>query len=156
MPTPKNRAFFALFMLCMSINKPLLLIPSQLFFKPTHSVRKQQGFSMIELLVAMLIFSIGLLGLASLQVTGLRMTRDAELMGRANLLASTMAEKIRAQPSALTDVENWKRTIQTTLPAGRGDIKSVNRTHTISVAWVESQDSTLVNHQRSYELVIQR
>ena len=170
MPTPKNRAFFALFILCSRINKTFfLLLNTLLFFSKTSAsyVRhhfskqnaiacKQQGFSMVELLVAMLIFSIGLLGIASLQVTGMRMTRDAELIGQASLLASTMAEKIRSNASAINDVANWNQKIQTALPNGVGNITSANRTHTISVSWIESQDSTLANSQRSYKLVIQR
>ncbi|MFT6265316.1 MAG: type IV pilus assembly protein PilV [Oleiphilaceae bacterium] len=183
MLTSKNRSFSALFVICSIINKkPYLILFNQLskanpclvylrhtlvshhFFafnfsctasKKNILANKQHGFSMIELLVAMLIFSIGLLGLASLQVTGMRMTRDAELMGRASLYVSSMAEKIRASPSSLVDTVDWNRTIKTALPSGFGEVTAVNRMHTISVSWLESQDSTSNNSWRSYELVIQ-
>jgi len=182
MPTPKNRSFTALFVVFSIINKKYFLTLFHQFFKtnldkvslrpisisnhffvfnptknPTTQNRlanKQHGFSMIELLVAMLIFSLGLLGIASLQVTGMRMTRDAELMGRASLFVSSMAEKIRANPSALVDIANWNQTIQTALPNGSGEVTTVNKMHTISVSWVESQDSILEGSLRSYELVI--
>jgi type IV pilus assembly protein PilV len=183
MSTLKNRSFAALFIILSIISiKPYLILFNQFSktrlcliylrhirvsnhffaFNVTHVpskknslANKQHGFSMIELLVAMLIFSIGLLGIASLQVAGMRMTRDAELMGRASLYVSSMAEKIRANHSTLVDIDDWNQTIQTALPNGVGEVTSANRMHTISVSWVESQDSTLGNSWRSYELVIQ-
>jgi type IV pilus assembly protein PilV len=183
MPTPKNRPFEALFIVASTINKkPYQILFNQFskaklclvylrhvlvsshfsvfnFINPPSEknslANKQRGFSMIELLVAMLIFSVGLLGIASLQVTGMRMTRDAELMGRASLYVSSMAEKIRSNPSASFDRANWNQTIQTALPNGVGDVTTVNQMHTISVSWVESQDSSLENSWRSYEMVIQ-
>jgi len=179
MPTPKNRSCLAQFIVWSIINKKRYQILFNQFseanlcmaylrfflisnffhvFPPpkrTQLVNKQHGFSMIELLVAMLIFSLGLLGIVSLQVTGMRMTRDADLMGRASLYVSSMAEKIRANPSVLVDTVDWNQTIQTALPNGFGEVTTVNRTHTISVSWVESQDSILENSWRSYKLVIQ-
>jgi len=179
MPTPKNRSCLALFIVWSIINKKRyqillnqfseasLCMANLRFFlisnhfhvfpppKINHLINKQHGFSMIELLVAMLIFSIGLLGIASLQVTGMRMTRDAELMGRASLYVSSMAEKIRANPSVLVDTVDWNQTIQMALPNGFGEVTTVNRTHTISVSWLESPDSILENSRRTYELVIQ-
>jgi type IV pilus assembly protein PilV len=183
MLTPKNRSFVALFVICSTVNKktPLILLyplskakhclaclkrklvsnhlfafnSTNLSSKNNHLANKQHGFSMIELLVALLIFSIGLLGIASLQVTGMRMTRDAELMGRASLYVSSMAERIRANPSTLVDTADWAHSIQTALPSGLGEVITVNRMHTISVSWLESQDGHSENSWRSYELVIQ-
>ena len=123
--------------------------------KKSRVPNQQFGFSMIELLIAMLIFSIGLLGMASLQVTGMRMTRDSELNERASLYVNSMADKIRANSSSFVDTTAWNKTIQTALPDGFGEVTSNNRTHTISVSWVESQDSALQNSARKYELVIQ-
>jgi type IV pilus assembly protein PilV len=148
--------------LCMAYLKPMRVSNHLFAFSATHFpskknslANKQTGFSMIELLVAMLVFSIGLLGMASLQVTGMRMTRDAELMGRASLYVSSMADRIRANPSALVDTADWNQAIKTTLPQGSGKVTTVNRSHTISVAWLESQDGALKNSSRSYELMIQ-
>lgn len=114
----------------------------------------QSGFSMIELLVAMLVFSVGLLGMASLQITGLRMARDADLMALASLYASSMADQIRANSSVGVDSSEWKRMIQTGLPQGLGEVKFDNHRHTISISWAESQDSINTERQRVYELVV--
>ena len=174
MPTPKNRLYFGLFTTCSAINKircyltsPLLsaitfnLVPTSNFNATSpiriknNLVNKQAGFSMIELLVAMLIFSLGLLGMASLQVTGLRMTRDAELMGRASLYANSMADHIRANPLSAVNTVTWNEVISTTLPNGVGQVSSMDQSHTISVSWLESEDSALTDSARTYELVIQ-
>jgi type IV pilus modification protein PilV len=59
-----------------------------------------RGFSLIEMMIALLIFSIGLLALALLHVKGLSLSRDAALRSQAIQSARTMAEAIKANPEA--------------------------------------------------------
>ena len=66
-----------------------------------HSNRKQQGFSLIEVLVAMIILSIGLLALTALQLSSLRATNEAQTVTSITLLAKEMADRMRANPSAI-------------------------------------------------------
>jgi type IV pilus assembly protein PilV len=54
------------------------------------------GFTLLEVMVAMLIFSIGLLGLAGLHVAGLSNNKTADLRGLAVIMTYDMAERIRA------------------------------------------------------------
>ncbi len=61
-------------------------------------VQGQAGFSLLEVLVALLILSVGLLGLAGLQVLGLRHTGNAYFRTQATLLANEMVERIHANP----------------------------------------------------------
>jgi type IV pilus assembly protein PilV len=67
---------------------------------PTFSLsnrrRTQRGFSLLEVLIALLVLSIGLLGLAALQAAGLRSSHGAYLSSQATLLAYDMADRIRA------------------------------------------------------------
>jgi type IV pilus assembly protein PilV len=60
------------------------------------------GFSLIEILITLVVLSIGLLGLAALHAEGLRSGRSAFLRTKAVSLASDMADRMRAnRPAAL-------------------------------------------------------
>lgn len=63
---------------------------------PNFVHKQQEGFSLLEVLIAALVFSIGLLGLASLQVTGLKMSHDSLLRSIASMHANDMADRMRA------------------------------------------------------------
>lgn len=61
---------------------------------------RARGFSLVEVLVALLVISIGMLGLAALYVETLRMNRTAIYRTQAVNLAADMAERIRANAAA--------------------------------------------------------
>lgn len=61
-------------------------------------VERQRGFSLIEVLVALVIMSVGLLTVAALQVKGLQFERGALNGTRATLLAADLVDRIRANP----------------------------------------------------------
>ncbi len=58
--------------------------------------RTNRGFSLLEVLIALLIFSLGLLGLASLMVLSVKTNHSAYLRTQASFLAEGMADRIRA------------------------------------------------------------
>lgn len=55
-----------------------------------------RGFSLIEVLVALAIMSFGMLGIAALQVTGVRANQGAYLRSQATLIANDLAERMYA------------------------------------------------------------
>ncbi len=57
------------------------------------------GFTMVEFLVAVIVLSIGLIGLAGLQLTSLRDNTRAYMRSQASLLASDLADRVRANPT---------------------------------------------------------
>ncbi len=61
---------------------------------------KQHGFTMIEVLVAVLVLAVGLLGIASLQVLSLQSSSGAMYRSQATLLAYDLAERIRRNDQA--------------------------------------------------------
>ncbi len=66
----------------------------------SHHRIGQRGFSLIEVLVALVVLSIGMLGIAALYVDSLRSGRTAIHRTQAVILVSDMAERIRANPDA--------------------------------------------------------
>jgi type IV pilus assembly protein PilV len=66
-----------------------------------HRTHQLAGFTLIEVLVAVLVLAIGLLGLAALQVTGLRNNHSAYLRSQATTLALDMADRMRANKIAV-------------------------------------------------------
>ena len=60
----------------------------------------QTGFSLLELLAALAILALGLLGMAALQLAVMREARTSLLQGEASLLAASLLERVRANPAA--------------------------------------------------------
>jgi len=56
----------------------------------------QHGFTLIEVLVAVLVLAIGLLGIAGLQAAGLQMNNSAYQRSQAAVLTQDMADRARA------------------------------------------------------------
>lgn len=61
--------------------------------------QSQHGFTLLEVLVAVVVFSVGLLGLAGLQVMNLKLSHDSLLRSTATILAKDMADRMRANLS---------------------------------------------------------
>jgi type IV pilus assembly protein PilV len=59
-------------------------------------VSSQSGFSLVELLVAMVILAVGLLGLAELQVTAIKVNSQSETIVAATSIAQGIIEEISA------------------------------------------------------------
>lgn len=60
------------------------------------------GFTLVEIMVTMVVMTIGFLGLAGLQATALRSNSGATLRTQAVIYANDMAERIRANPAGVT------------------------------------------------------
>jgi type IV pilus assembly protein PilV len=61
----------------------------------------QCGFTLLEVLIALLVLSIGLLGLAALQTTGLRSNQMASMRTTATQLAYDIADRMRANEEGM-------------------------------------------------------
>lgn len=59
-------------------------------------MQKQQGLSLIESMVALLVISVGLLGIAALQVTSMKQNNSALHHSQAVWIGYNMADRIRA------------------------------------------------------------
>jgi len=63
---------------------------------------RSQGFTLVEVLVALVIFAVGLLGIAALHIESLNAGRTALNRTQAVALASDLADRIRANREACT------------------------------------------------------
>lgn len=92
------------------------------------SYGSQAGFSMVELLIAVVILAVGLLGLAELQITAMRANTQSESMVAATALAKEKIEEIAALASDNTTFNNpvnnatWTGSPFTLAGAGRFDV----------------------------------
>ena len=63
-------------------------------------LRNSKGFSLIEVLIALIIMSVGMLGIAGLYVQSMQAGRTSMLRHHAVTLAGDIADRIRANPIA--------------------------------------------------------
>lgn len=88
--------------------------------KPIGNAR---GFSLIEVLVSLLILSLGLLGVAGLQTTSLRSNQTAYFRSQATAAASDIIDRMRANPQGVVD-GNYDAIDTTNLPSDPNCIDS--------------------------------
>lgn len=64
-------------------------------------IQRQTGFTLIEVLVSVVIISIGLLGVASMQYSGLRDSNRSDERSQATIFAYDIADRMRSNAAAV-------------------------------------------------------
>jgi Tfp pilus assembly protein PilV len=77
--------------------------------------------SLVEVLVALVVLSIGLLGIAQVLINGMRTSHAALLRTQAVNLVADMADRIRANPEN-DELAEWLASVQAVLPAASADV----------------------------------
>ncbi|MGE0082036.1 MAG: type IV pilus modification protein PilV [Thiohalomonadaceae bacterium] len=67
---------------------------------PPHGAR---GFTLMEVMIALVILSVGLLGLAGMQMVGLISSGSTSFRGQAIAIANDLAERMHANPGSAND-----------------------------------------------------
>jgi type IV pilus assembly protein PilV len=124
--------------------------------------QRQRGISMVELLVSLLIFSFGMLGLAGLQTRTLSFNQSSLYRSQATALGDDILDRMRADRqnavaglwnTALTtdaagvtgtelyktDLKLWKQSVEALLPSGKGAVNVSGGTVTVTLTWDDSR-----------------
>ena len=99
--------------------------------------RAVRGVSLIEVLMAVLIFSLGLIGLAGLLIVSTRSNQSAFVRTQVTFLASSMADRMRANPYGL-----WEGDYTATFPVA-GTLPTCDATKACAPADVALRDKIL-------------
>lgn len=68
----------------------------------SEKMRKEAGFSLIELLIALLVLAVGLLGMASLMMVSMKSNQSAAQRSQASWLAYDIIERMRLNTDTST------------------------------------------------------
>jgi type IV pilus assembly protein PilV len=120
--------------------------------------KREQGVMMIEVLIGILIFSIGILAMLGMQTLAMRATIDAKYRAEAGFLANeivgvmwgdpaNLANYATASCAANTRCNAWLTRVSTALPGGiPPTITVATRQVTIVVQWQGPGQATPSNH----------
>lgn len=129
-------------------------------------MKPQHGFSLVEVLVTMLVVSIGLLGIAGLIATSMKNNHSAQSRSQASVLANDIIDRMRANrsvaelapsPYALAlgaqadptagvagaDLAEWLAAVAAGVPSGQGAVAFDAATNnvTVTVQWSDKRAS---------------
>ncbi len=136
----------------------------------SFNIKNQTGLSLIESLIALLIISVGLLGIAALQITSLQQSASSQWHSQAVWASYQMSDRIIANRSVfnsyvgidtnddftqicqnavcdpdqmiLADAKDWKELLAN-FPEGRGIISSETADSLIiSIMWKDNSDES--------------
>ena len=129
----------------------------------------QQGMTLIEVLVALLILTVGLLGAAAVQLNALKYTDSSRMTSQASFIAYDMMDRIRANsganytitpptsanPGNARDQDLYDFTTSIVNfggPTATGSITLNQRVYTITINWSDARAANTANAQRSFVL----
>lgn len=134
------------------------------------NLKKSAGFSMVEVLVSLLILSIGLLGMVALQARAIQENQGAYLRSQASIETYDILERMRANraaaeagaynidmgvsrvsssnPMAGIDLTDWVTGLATSLPSGKGSVKCNTASCTVAVQWFDNAVNEDTNNDK--------
>jgi type IV pilus assembly protein PilV len=134
---------------------------------PLHSSisgRRQRGMTLVEVLVTLVLISVGLLGIAALQLTSLKGNPESYVRTQAAMLAADLLDRMRANQTGFSsgqydadfdetgaagtvaeeDLIAWQATIDQLLPGSdveaAGMVERDDDIVTITIRWREREE----------------
>lgn len=140
--------------------------------------QRTAGLTLVEILITLLVMSIGLLGVAGLHAMSLRNNYDALMRSHASTLAADIADRMRANrgaaidyqidlttnevdvgedpPISATDLSEWRKTLAAQLPQGTGavlvQLVDGRIVVTITIQWGERGEDEPIQFQTRTEV----
>ena len=146
-----------------------MLTPVHRLRRRTVSPNASRGVTLIEVLIAVLVLSVGLLGLAGLQWNSLKFNHSSLLRSQATNLAYDMTDRLRAKRQAArsgdfdsdtfaggdcsgegfdrvyaspaNELLGWRCDVARLLPGGQGRVLRDGNTVTVQVRWRDTRDA---------------
>ncbi|WP_250464211.1 type IV pilus modification protein PilV [Microbulbifer litoralis] len=129
-------------------------------------LQSQRGAALIEIMITVLVMSVGLLGLGATQMMSLKNGNNANRSYLASVAAYDIAERMRANPEtarsgnyngtvdeprtevsceqsctaaqlAQMDLYQWSLLLDGSLPGGEGKVEMSGDTATVTITWTE-------------------
>jgi type IV pilus assembly protein PilV len=136
-----------------------------------NALHRSPGFTIVEMLAALLVMAVGIIGIAALYSDQVQTNPEAELHRQASALAEKIAERIRAtqqghagfattigvlcdqgrapklpQDVAAREAACWEDEVERKLPSGLGtitrDTLTTPATYVIAVSWSAPNEGT--------------
>ena len=119
------------------------------------TARTQSGVMLLEALVAILIFSLGIIALLGLQANSIIQVSQAKYRTDASYLANQIIARMWVDQTNLAKYatkgyagrQDWDTLVTSTLPAGDGAIDVAGNRVTVTVRWRQPEDTTVRRYQ---------
>lgn len=130
---------------------------------PLKTLRRQAGISLLEVLIAMLVLSLGLLGLAGLQMSALRNNQSAMERSMAVVESYSIVDAMRIAPNAVDNGDfdlsledspasgtfagnqliEWRGRLQNLLgESARGAVSCADSVCTVTIEWDDQRGTS--------------
>jgi type IV pilus assembly protein PilV len=110
---------------------------------PKKALKKQDGFTLIEVLVALTIFAVGLLAIAALQTSAIRMNSTGNRLTELSTLSIDVLENLMSLPYS----SSWLDAVNSTTPDSAGNLHQT-AVNGYAVSWDIVQDALVANTRR--------
>jgi type IV pilus assembly protein PilV len=94
--------------------------------------------ALIEVMVSLVIFLVGVLGVIGLQAKSVQLTVQAEDRSRAALLANDLVSELWSRQAAVPDdalVNAWQQRVKAALPHAEASVAAAGGLVTVTIAW---------------------
>ena len=137
------------------------------------NARRARGMTLIEVMIAVLLLSFGLMGMLGLKLAGLKSTGMSNARAAASVCAADILDRLRANPVralagaytigladaapatptgvAQVDLAQWRQRVRDNLPSGSGSVAvAADRSVRIVLQWSERVEQTAAPRTLSF------